>query len=76
MCDKCGCDTRNPKEKSSGKDANGTEHDHSHVHADGTVHNHPHDHSHGDAHNHVHSPVVSTGNLKLGLAGKRLSTSR
>ncbi len=75
MCDKCGCDTAEPKGKASGKAANGEAHEHGHVHADGTVHSHPHDHSHGDSHSHVHSKAAPAGSLKLGLAGKRLSTS-
>ncbi len=75
MCDKCGCDTANPKATAAGKGAQGTAHEHEHVHADGTVHRHSHDHSQGHAHNHVHAPAVPpTGGLKLGVKSKRASS--
>jgi hydrogenase nickel incorporation protein HypB len=72
MCDKCGCDTENPKTAAARKGAKGNVHEHEHVHADGTVHRHSHDHSHGDSHQHVHVPAP--GGLKLGVKGKRSSS--
>lgn len=68
MCEKCGCDTAEPKATASKNGGSVEAHDHDHVHADGTVHRHSHDHSEGHTHNHVHSPVSSA---VAGVGSKR-----